>query len=119
MAIIKTITWDYEFADWLKQSDSYKGSFTLEGAKALQAYLYELSEDTGDDIEFDPTAWCVEYTEYKSALEAYNERHGEDEFIKVDEDNTEENANAQALEWLQDNTSVIELDSGGVIVQDF
>jgi hypothetical protein len=119
MSIIKTITWDYEFANWLKKSDNYSNNFTFTGANALQAYLDELSDDTGENIEFDPIAWCVEYTEYKSALEAYNQQHGEDEFIKVDEDNTEENANAQALEWLQDNTSVVELDNGGVIIADF
>lgn len=120
MAIIKTITSDYEFADWLKQSDGYKNNFSLDGAKALQSYLEDMSEDLGENIEFDPIAWCVEYTEYDSALEAYNEQHGEDEFIRVDEGNTEENANAQALEWLQDNTTVIEIDgSDHIIVQDF
>lgn len=119
MSVIETITDEYHFWNWLKHSNSYSNNFTLEGAKALQAYLDELSDETGENIEFDPIAWCVEYTEYESALEAYNEQHGEDEFIKVDDDNTEENANAQALEWLQDNTSVIELDNGGVIIQDF
>lgn len=120
MAIIETITDDYYFWSWVKNSDSYSNNFSFEGAKALQAYLDELSDDLGENIEFDPIAWCVEYTEYDTALEAYNQQHGEDEFIKVDEGNTEENANAQALEWLQDNTTVIEIDgSDHIIVQDF
>jgi|GEM_PF-902810 len=119
--IVKTITDDYYFWNWLKKSDSYNNNFSLDGAKALQAYLDEYSEETeAGTIEFDPIAWCVEFSEYDTALEAYNQIHGEDDFIKVDEGNTEENANAQALEWLQDNTTVIEIEeSTKIVVQDF
>ena len=125
MSIIKKITNEYEFAEWVKQSDSYSNNFTFEGANALQAYLEEYSSD--EDIEFDPIAWCCEYTEYKTALEAYNQLHGEDsegEGTATGEDNTPENAEAQALEWLNDNTMVIEFDDNtvdgrGIIVQDF
>lgn len=120
MAIKQTIIDDYHFWVWLKQSGSYENNFTLDGAKALQKYLDNLSDELGEDLEFDPIAWCVEYTEFRSALEAYNQYHGEDEFIKVDDGNTEENANAQALEWLQDNTTVIEIEeSTKIVVQDF
>jgi hypothetical protein len=119
MAIIQTITDEYHFWEWLKRSDNYSNNFTIDGALALQAYLDDLSDETETTLEFDPVAWCVEYSEYGSALEAYNQQHGEDDFIKVDDGNTAENAEAQALEWLQDNTQVIELDNGGVIVADF
>ena len=121
MAIIKTITYDYEFSDWIKQSDSYKNNFTFEGANALQAYIDELSE--GQNIEFDPIAWCVEYTEYKSAWEAMEQYQPDDmpvegepgdDLLEVQEKNE-----IAALEWLQDQTSVIELDGGGIIVADF
>lgn len=116
--IYKVITDEYYFWNWIKHSDSYSNNFTLEGAKAVQAWFEELSDSTDENIEFDPIAWCVEFTEYKTALDAYNEQHGEDEFIKVDEGNTAENAEEQALEWLQDNTSVIEF-NGGIVIQDF
>lgn len=120
--IYKTITDDYEFWDWIKNSGSYSNNFSFEGAKALQAYLDELSDDSGENIEFDPISWCCEYSEYDNALQAYNEYHGVDDKgvgTSTDDDNTPENANAQALEWLQDNTAVIELDNGGIIVQEF
>lgn len=116
MAIIKTITWDYEFAEWVKHSDSYSNNFTFEGAKALQAYLDELSDDLGENIEFDPIAWCVEYSEYKDVDEAFIEHHGE-----YDSDTPEYQGNRtveQRLEWFRDNTEVIEFD-GGIIVRDF
>lgn len=109
------------FSHWLAQSDSYKNNFTYEGANALQEYLEDMSDDIGENIEFDPIAWCCEFSEYKTALEAYNEHHGVDDDgvgTSVGDDNTAENAEAQALEWLQDNTTVIEFD-GGIIVQDF
>lgn len=122
MAIIKTITYEYAFWEWLKQSDNYKDNFTLEGAKALQLYLDDLSDDIGQSIDWDPIAWCCEYSEYATPLEGYNEHHGRDDDgigTAIGEDNTEKNANAQALEWFQDNTSVIELDNGGIIVAEF
>lgn len=122
MAIIETITDDSKFWGWVQSSDSYKNNFSYKGAKALQAYLDELSDDLGENIEFDPIAWCCEYSEYDSALEAYNEHHGIDdagEGTSIDDDNTAENAEAQALEWLQDNTTVIECGDGNVILQDF
>lgn len=103
----KTITDDYEFADWIKNSGSYSNNFSLQGAKALQAYLEELSEDIGENIEFDPIAWCVEYSEYKNLAEAYKE-------LRFDYTYVED----EAREYFQDNTTLIEF-NGGVIVQDF
>lgn len=119
--IYQTITDPSHFARWIQQSDTYKNNFTWDGARALQEHLEDLSEDLDDDMEFDPIAWCCEYSEYTSALEAYNQHHGIDDpgtGTSIDEDNTPENAETQALEWLQDNTTVIEF-NGGIIVQDF
>ena len=59
------------------------------------------------------------YTKYSSAIVAYNAIHGDDEFIRIDNGNTEANANIQALEWLQDNTTVIKIDSSAIAVKDF
>lgn len=120
--IYKTITNDYEFWDWLEKSSNYGDNFTINGAKALQEYLGKLS-DLDKDIEFDPIAWCSEYSEYDNALEAYNVYHGEDDEgvgTAIGEDNTEENANAQALEWLREHTTVITIDElTTVVVRDF
>lgn len=127
MAIIETINDPYHFWIWVRNSDSYSNNFTQDGAKALQAYLEEMSENDGSgedtNIEFDPIAWCVEYTEYKSAWDAMEQYQPDDMPVEGEEgdDLTEIQAKneAEALRWLQDNTTVIELDNGGVVVMDF
>lgn len=107
--IYKTITNEYAFANWVAQSGDYSNNFTVQGAKALQAYLDELSDELGENFEFDPIAWCVEYSEYKDVVEAYDTYSNGDTFTLSD---------TEKLEWLQDRTTVIEFD-GGIIVQDF
>lgn len=101
MAIKETIGDASHFYQWLKQSDSYSNNFSYEGALALQEYLEELSEDIGEDIEFDPIAWCCEFTEYKN--------------IKEIKENYNDIKN---LDDLRNHTQVIEFD-GGLIIQDF
>lgn len=122
--IVKTITDDYYFWNWLKKSDSYSNNFSLEGAKAIQAYFQDLSEDTDSPIEFDPIAWCVEFSEYDSAIQAAEdydyeegvdlEPHGNVDLVEVAE--LEE---AQATEWLEDRTTVLKIDNGHVVIGEF
>ena len=107
MSIFKTITWNYEFADWIKKSDSYSNNFTFEGANALQEYLDGLSNELDEDMEFDPIAWCCEYSEYKSYKDAYD-NIGDGTITDLDE----------IKEYIDDNTMTYEFD-GGIIVQDF
>lgn len=40
-------------------------NFTYDGAKALMQYLESIADDTGEAIEYDPIAYCCEYTEYE------------------------------------------------------
>ena len=101
MAIVETLTGNSEFYHFLQSTDGYKDNFSYNGACALQEYLYELSEDIGEDIEFDPIAWCVEFQEYKNLKE-----------IKQDYDNI------KTMQDLRDNTQVIEFD-GGIIIEGF
>lgn len=102
MAIIKTVYDDYEFWQWLKQSDNYKNNFGIYGACALQQYLDNLSDELGENIEFDPIAWCCEFSEYTN-IEDYNEQHNQD---------------IKNINELEDKTTVIEFE-GGFIIQDF
>ena len=113
MAIVTTLD-NGEFYDWLKRSDNYKNNFSYEGANALQEYLEDLSDDLGENIEFDPIAWCCEFSEYEDFDESQN-----------DTDYTDKNGiehkgyeNINSLDDLKDNTVVIEFD-GGIIIQDF
>lgn len=117
MSIVKTIN-NYEFWDWIKEAKSdgsnYGNCFTFEGANALQAYLEEYSEDTKSGvIEFDPIAWCVEFTEYKDFDTFQN-----DTGYTSDGINHVGYEDIKTLEDLKDNTTVIEFD-GGIIIQDF
>lgn len=76
-----------------------------------------MGSDKTHSIEFDPIAWCVEYTEYANITEAFLEHHGwYEEAIPKDQGNR---TAEQQLEWFEDNTTVIKLDGGRVIVQDF
>ena len=93
-----------QFNDWFVRDDnSYKNNFSYEGRFALFNYLEELEDDTGDKIEFDPIAFCCEYSEY-------------DNFKKVQENYD----GIENLEKLKDNTTVIEIeDSEKLIIQNF
>ena len=101
MAIVDTITDSSKFYHFLQSTDGYKNNFSYDGACALQEYLDELSEDIGEDIEFDPIAWCVEFSEYKSIKEI------KENYIDI-----------KNLDDLRDHTQVIEFD-GGLVIQDF
>lgn len=96
--IVKTITNDYEFYEWLQKSDNYKNSFSLEGAKALQEYFDALSTDLNEPMEFDPIAWLCEFSEYRDVNE-YNKDNGTE----------------YTLDELSDKTEVVKFD-GGILV---
>lgn len=96
--IINTVTNDYEFYEWLQNSDNYKDKFTLEGAKQLQQYYDDLSDSLDEPIEFDPVAWLCEFSEYKDVNE-YNKDNGTE----------------YTLDELSDKTEVVKFD-GGILV---
>lgn len=88
-----------------------ENGFSWEGAKALTDYLEDLEEDLGEEMECDPVAFRCEYSEWETALECAAE-YG----FKVESGSAEQEN--EALEWLQDRTTVIEFDSG-IIVGEF
>lgn len=121
MSIIKTLS-IYDFQDEWEKWEDRKDTFSYEGKKALYEYLEQYSEDTGENIELNIVALCCEYTEYNNALEAYKYHNTGTLDLEGDEDEMEQ----QALEWLRDNTQVIEYDEqyfdhkkSGIIIQDF
>ena len=113
--IKQTVTDEYHFWEWLRNSDNYSNNFSLEGAKAVQEYMENYSEETGEDVEFDTIAWCVEFTEYDSLSEAWDELGNGTGFIEGEELAIDDNI----LLWLENNTTVISLDNGHVIVREF
>ena len=114
MAIVTTLD-NGEFYDWLKRSDNYKNNFSYEGANALQEYLEDLSDDIGENIEFDPIAWCCEFSEYASFEEFKNDTGYFDTQLQKEVEGYE---NIKTLDDLCGHTQVIKFD-GGIIIQDF
>lgn len=104
MAIIEKVD-SGKFARWIAESEGYKNNFSYEGACALQDYLDDLSEEALGHMEFDPIAWCCEYSEYKDM----------EDFWKSTSYDKEDYPD---LESLQDNTTVIEF-NGGFVIADF
>ena len=86
------------------------------GARALIEYLEQIEEDTGTEIEFDAVAIRCDYSEYESALKAADDQGYEPNPNLSDEPQEDEDKEADALAWLQDQTQVIEF-TGGVIIQ--
>lgn len=104
---------EHEFARWVASSDAYKNNFSWEGANALQEYLEEMSEETGQDLSFDPIAWCCEFSEYTNFDEFQHDTGYTKDGIQY-----KGYEDINDLDELRDNTTVIEFD-GGIIVQDF
>ena len=61
MAIKQTVT-ESDFRDAFQAIRP--NNFTYEGLGALYEYLWDLSEDIGEDIELDVIALCCDFTEY-------------------------------------------------------
>ena len=90
-----------QFNNWFEKQRP--DNFSYEGRFALFNYLEELENDTGDKIEFDPIAFCCEYSEYENFKEV--QEHYDD---------------LETLEDLKNRTAVIEIEnSDKFIIQNF
>ena len=113
----KTIS-EGEFIDEFKNNNTYKKNFSIEGLMALYDYLVEYEEYIGDEIELDVIALCCEYSEYESANEAAKAKQYNNA-VEASKDFDDEDREAAALAWLEDQTTVIPVNGGGVIIQNF
>lgn len=109
---MKTTVSSSDFHDAFRRYDRLE-NFCWKGREALFEYLEQLEEDTGEELELDVISLCCDYSEYSTALEGANE-YG----FEVDSDLDEDDQEESALEWLQDQTTVIVHDEG-VIIQSF
>lgn len=109
MALVNTYIPDTQLFHDLQKMD--RDNFSYEGAKALMEYLEELSEDIGENIEYDPIAFCCDYTEY-TLPEEFQTLYDDYGHIL---DNDDKDA---ILEELSNHTTVIEF-NGGIIIQSF
>ena len=100
-----TIVTEGNFRNTFLTSANYSENFSYSGLTALYNYFEELENDTGQTIEFDLIAIAGEYSE-----------------LTIDElrDNYSINKDIDVIEYLQENTIVIEIEnSDSVIIQDY
>ena len=78
-------------------------NFSYEGLKALYDYLIEYEDETGEEVELDPIAFCCEFTEFenlKDVQDQYNDDY-------------------KSIEAIEDQTTVIPTEGDAFIIQDF
>ena len=99
MAIIKELN----FYDFKREFEDYNRDkqFTLQGLSALYEYVLELSEDSGENYNIDVIELCTTFTEYESVNQAL-EDYGLTNYGQLEE-----------------NTIVLPLDDGKIIIQNF
>lgn len=110
MSIVQTVTM-YQFRQAFVDMGR-KDQFSYKGLEILYDYLENLSEDIGEDIEFDVIGLCCEYSEdhYVDIADYYS--------IDLDEAEGDEDEELEiVLNYLHDNTSVCGYDEEtGMIV---
>jgi hypothetical protein len=84
-----------------------KNQFSYVALCSLFDYYEQLEQDIGEEIEFDVIAICCDWTEYDTALEAAKLY----DFDKEDED--------KARSYLENKTTVLSLEGGGVVIVNF
>ena len=88
-----------------------QANYSYNGALALAEFFDENAENE----EFDPVTIRCDWSEYKSAIEAASD-YGWDDDDDDDDDDKEEKKEKSALNFLENNTTVLVHDSGVTIV---
>ena len=92
-------------------------NFSRAGLSALFEHLEELERELGEETELDVISLCCDWSEYKDPVEAAEAYGWEAPEIPEGEER-DDTSDRKALEYLQDNTHVIDFD-GGVLVLNF
>ena len=85
-------------------------NFSHAGLLALYHYLVDLEEETGEELELDVISLCCDYSEYdlQDLQREYGDYEGE-QWEDLEE----------AVQWLEERTTVIRVDDDRVIIQVF
>lgn len=105
---MKTTVNQSEFIDSFRRYDRYD-QFGYDALVSLFEYMEQLEEDTGEEMELDVIALCCDYSV------DYVEDIAENYSIDI-ADMDDDEARSAVLEYLQDNTSVVDEDCGGQIL---
>ena len=122
--LVRTIDNAYQLEQLFRECGR-EDHFSYEGINALYDYLEELSDCTGEDFKVDVIALCCDFTEYENWEELYNNYSSSyNDKSKTFEELEEQDELDNFKEWVQDNTTVIEITNYknnvvGVIVQCF
>lgn len=104
MAIVQTLNTFSSFYDAI--FERRKDQFSVRAWEAIYDYLEALSDDMGEDIEFDCISVCCEYVEYESIEDFVNEY----DFEFSGDDLTEEEQISEIEDYVNKNTTVIGVD---------
>jgi hypothetical protein len=104
---MKTTINQSDFVSAFKGNSERKNQFSYGALCALFDYYEEVEQSSGEEFELDVIGICCDWTEYDTALEAAKAY----EFDKEDED--------KALSYLTNQTSVLPLEGGSVVVFNF
>lgn len=108
---MKTTVTSYQFVEAFRACGR-ETQFSRAALFALFDHFEIIEQYQDEEIEFDPIGICCEFAEYSSAREAADDYGFEPD---GDDDDAREKS---ALEWLQNQTQVIEFD-GGIVIQQF
>lgn len=103
-------------SEFINRFLAIRGNFSREALAALFEHFNDLESVSEQEIEFDAIAICCDWTEYANATEAAMEYGFEP---LDDDDGTEDKSNDGALTFLCEQTTVLELSSGGVVVLNY
>jgi hypothetical protein len=91
-------------------------NFSRAALEALFAHFEEMERDQGEEFELDVIEICCNWTEYASALEAA-EAYGFK--AKDTEDERADKSEDDAIAFLRDDTAILELSSGRIVVLNY
>lgn len=109
---MKTTVYAIDFVDAFRRMGR-ADQFSPAALRALFDHIEEMERESPVEYELDVIALCCDWQEFKTALEAAVE-YGFD----GDEDEDEDAREEAALDWLREQTQVVEFD-GGVLVMGF
>ena len=101
--------------------DAVRKSFSVEQARALYDYLYDLSEDIGEPMKLDPVAIRCDFAGYNSIFEVSEDYKHEEEVqcILQDAEMDEDEKKDALLDWFRDQTLLIGTGTEEVVIQVF
>jgi hypothetical protein len=102
---MKTIVSEFQFVEAFRLCGR-ESQFSVPARRALFDYLESFEHDSRTELELDPIGICCEWAEHSSAISASKEY---DQSFETE---------SEALDWLREQTQVVEFD-GGIVIQQF